>query len=273
MITPIKSLEAYNRSMAQSVQDKLFFVDKVDACVYVDYGCADGTLLACLYAINADCDLNGEKRRYIGYDSSEEMIKLAKSRWSGSDYVMFTSDWNEVMGAVRDIIKDDPSERPSCIIFSSVLHEIFSDKRINQGAFWYHVQEWGFNYIAVRDMATSNIIESERDVPGVGFYLRMKFEEIAKEFKKIYGSLSIRKNAIHFLLKYRWTANWKRELEEDYLSLNPAIMISQLSTSGYTLLFHDAFTLPYLDDVIRRDTDISLRRLGPTHIKSIFKRN
>lgn len=273
MITPIKSLEVYNRSMAQSVRDKLFFVDKVDACVYVDYGCADGTLLACLYAINADCDLNGEKRRYIGYDKSEEMIRLAKSRWSGSDYVIFTSDWNEVMSAVHDIVKDDPSERPSCIIFSSVLHEIFSDKTINQGAFWYHVQELGFNYIAVRDMATSNLVENGRDIPGVGYYLRAKYEEMAKDFEKEYGDLCIRKNAIHFLLKYRWTANWQRELAENYLALNPAIMISQLSTSGYSLIFHDAFTLPYLENVVKKETEISLSRLGPTHIKSIFKRN
>jgi hypothetical protein len=49
-ITTVKASEvinvnAYNEKMQRALIDKIFFLDKVDATVFADYGCANGALL------------------------------------------------------------------------------------------------------------------------------------------------------------------------------------------------------------------------------------
>lgn len=255
--------------MAKSMQDKLFFASRVGARIYVDFGCADGTLLQFLSDMCglADC-------WYIGFDESPEMIRLAQSRWNGSEQAFFSDDWVDVLYKVEEARKEYIDQVETCIIFSSVLHEVFTGFDSNQQrGFWKGVNSWGFNYIVIRDMAQSTILETPLTDVGInGDDLFIRYPELVGDFEKRWGNLATRRNVLHFLLKYRWITNWERELEEDYLSLNPETMINELCADGYTLMYHEAFTLKYLENAVKDSFDIRLCDLGPTHIKSIFKR-
>lgn len=61
----IANIEIYNESMIKSLIDKLFFLDKIDnvKCI-VDYGCANGALIALL-------------RRFFQISSFSDMTKTA----------------------------------------------------------------------------------------------------------------------------------------------------------------------------------------------------
>ena len=73
MTIAINNIEVYNKNMSMSMYDKAFFIDKVDADLFVDFGCADGALLEfCKFLVP---DL-----KYIGYDIDPKMICLAKDR-------------------------------------------------------------------------------------------------------------------------------------------------------------------------------------------------
>ena len=81
---PFKSLESYNKAMTNSLDDKLFFVDKLpkDDYLFVDFGCADGALLEKLQQLAC--------ASYIGYDISDEMLSLARVRTPNIEY---TNNW------------------------------------------------------------------------------------------------------------------------------------------------------------------------------------
>jgi hypothetical protein len=57
----IDDVKTYNHRMEKSLIDKIFWVDKVDSSIIVDYGCADGVLLKALQKLFPDYT-------YIGYD-------------------------------------------------------------------------------------------------------------------------------------------------------------------------------------------------------------
>ena len=73
------NLTFYNEQMRKSMEDKLFFLKQLpaeDNYVFVDFGCADGTMLNILSDM---LESNPLKYSYIGYDISDTMINLAKA--------------------------------------------------------------------------------------------------------------------------------------------------------------------------------------------------
>lgn len=69
----IENIEIYNDRMSKTLIDKIFFIDKVDADVFVDFGCADGTVLGHLHDLFPG-------NYYIGYDINPSMIAIAKEK-------------------------------------------------------------------------------------------------------------------------------------------------------------------------------------------------
>ena len=70
----IQDYSEYNAAMKKSLLDKIFFMDKIDANVIVDYGCADGTLIHFLYSLFSEFT-------YIGYDIDTTMLTHATSKF------------------------------------------------------------------------------------------------------------------------------------------------------------------------------------------------
>ena len=267
---PIKDLEKYNSYMGKSIEDKLFFVPHLPQkdLNFVDFGCADGRLLGHLYSLYEYSDFS---HQYIGYDCSEAMIDLAKSTFTGEYLTKFTTSWNEVMNSRLP-------GRENILILSSVIHEVYSYAKLEKDIFdfWTKVTQSGFDYIVIRDMIPASDLSRPTN-PKLLKKLREKvydkdLESMVYDFENRYGSIEDNKNFTHFLLKYRWRVNWKRELGENYFPITVEDLINGIASyKTYNLDYMERFRVPYLDECIKRDFGIELNDY--THTKAIFSKS
>ena len=254
---PFKSLESYNKAMTNSLDDKLFFVDKLpkDDYLFVDFGCADGALLERLQQLT--------HASYIGYDISDEMLSLARVRTPNIEY---TNNWLNIEKATL-IAKED--KKKVVLILSSVLHEVFSysSKKLIQ-TFWHNIKIGNFDYIVVRDMMPSDDIwrPTSKDL----------YEKVClnadknqlQEFEIRWGTIKNNRNFVHFLLKYRYKTNWFRELNENYF---PIYLKEFLKTmNSFNTDYLERFRVPFLEKCWKEEFDIKIKDY--THIKAIFSR-
>ena len=75
-------------------------------------------------------------------------------------------------------------------------------------------------------------------------------------------------NLIHFLLKYRYTENWNREVHENYLPLSVEDIAGKID-AHYELIYFDHYILPFLANIVQVDFDITIKDY--THIKFIYQ--
>ena len=263
----IKDIKSYNDNMIKGMEDKLFFLNHLpdQSYIFVDFGCADGTL------INTMCNMESVHfpNVYIGYDTSETMINLAKTKWNWSkrDHVHFTTDWKEVETLVSGKFPK------KVLILSSVIHEVYSyaesDEDIQK--FWSILRSGIFDYIVIRDMLPTEDIDRSSNLDIYEKVIRnIKIpRERVQEFYDIWGDLTNNKNLIHFLLKYRWQINWDREVKENYFP----IYLEELLDAFYdhNLDYLERFRVPFLDQYFKDTFDICLKDY--THCKLIFSKH
>lgn len=263
---------AYNNSMAQVLEDKLFFLKHLSfnpqtKYLIVDFGCADGTIIDALYKVFSDKKINAT---FIGYDKCETMIELAKNKFNHStNNVYFTSNWNFV-----DELLDNSDYSESILILSSVIHEVYSyaESEKDIELFWKRILNSNFKYICVRDMMCS--IDAVRkskytDVHKIKDVIKFKdLQNNLTEFERLWGSISNNLQLIHFLLKYRWTINWNREVHENYFPIYISDFLNKMQE--YNLIYLKRFRVQYLDDCIKKDWNIELEDY--THVKIIFEK-
>lgn len=257
----IANLDAYNVSMRKSLIDKVFFVDKLpDRFSLVDFGCADGTLVGFLAALFPD-------NKYVGYDRDPAMISKARSM---NPALTFSTD-------LENMVKQTQGSEASAILLSSVLHEVYSYGSSDEiDAVWSSVFSSNLDYIIIRDMIPSRSVD------------RLSYEEHVKsvihrlasgtlpttlrhldEFQAQWGSITNFKNLTHFLLKYRYVENWKREVRENYLPLTLEDLYA-LIPPNYEILYKEHYSLPFNTMKIRSDFGFEFRE--PTHLKLILRR-
>ncbi len=249
----INDMQVYTNRMQKSVLDKMFFMDKVFSpfSTLVDFGCANGELIKALQA------LFGEYR-YIGYDISREMIDAAKENVT---FAEFYSDWDEIKADFSDALLN----------ISSTLHEVYSygtDDEIE--TFWHRVFHSGFKYISIRDMMFS---DRDREPADAGELSIVESDRIyatkRQDYEQIWGKIATRHDLVHYLLKYKYTENWEREVRENYVPITVEQLLRKIPKE-YEIVYLDHFTLPFTAWQIKKDFDISLTT--PTHIKLILKR-
>ena len=270
-----KDIKSYTDNMSKGLNDKLFFLDKINFSdgrpyLFVDFGCADGTLLTALYSILNE---RGVHAYYIGYDISSTMINFARSKFNEpADNGEVTDNWDHVENAVKTYYN-----MTSVLILSSVIHEVYSYAKPDTndiGEFWHRVRMTGFDYVCIRDMMCSEDVNRKPDAEmlrtvyeNIGF--ATTFSRLCSDFKAKWGSISDNnKNLIHFLLKYRWQLNWDRELNEDYFPIYISDLFDRMQPY-YNVSYFERFRVPFLDDCIRNDFGIELEDY--THIKAIFE--
>lgn len=263
-MTAIKDIKSYNDNMIKGIEDKLFFLNLLPKSryIFVDFGCADGTL------INTMCNIGSFPNTYIGYDTSDIMINLAKTKWNWSkkDDVCFTSDWKEV----ESIISDKFSKK--VLILSSVIHEVYSYAKSQEDIkdFWKIITSGIFDYIVIRDMLPTEDINRSSDeniYKNVIDKIKIPKERV-KEFCDIWGNLTNNKSLIHFLLKYRWQINWDREVKENYFPIYLEELLDAFY--NYNLDYLKRFRVPFLDEYFKKEFDITLEDY--THCKLIFSK-
>lgn len=192
----IANLKVYNDNMRKSLLDKAYFLSFVDSDTFIDFGCADGSLLKYIHEMFPD-------KKLIGYDISPEMLQVAEKNLEGCNVSLYNNFENVIS------LKLDNAT----LILSSVIHEVYSygdNQSVNE--FWRQVFNENFRYIAIRDLTPRKSIDRMSDINDVSRVLHNANPTHLAEFQSIWGNISNNKNLVHFLMKYKWVENWAREV-------------------------------------------------------------
>ena len=107
--SPIVGLDSYISGMNTTIQDKLFFADKINYDAIVDFGCADGTFLLSLSKIKHNLKI-------VGYDLDTTMLSIAENKLKNA---ILTDNWHRAVGSISGY-------KNPLLNLSSVIHEVYS---------------------------------------------------------------------------------------------------------------------------------------------------
>lgn len=255
---PIYDLQSYIDGMSLSIQDKLFFANKLNFDVIVDFGCADGTFLESLMRSNPNVKI-------IGYDLDDTMLDQARKRLGNK--ALLTSDWDEAIRAISH-------HKSPLLNLSSVIHEVYSYSSGSVIKKFWDEQVFGddFKWITIRDMIPSLEIGREErtmfkdDIKKV----RNKTDKFyLNSFEERWGSINDNyRTFIHYLLKYRYTDNWEREVNEDYLPVSLETVKTKIP-NNYKIVYEQDFLLNFLKQQVKKDFNVQLTH--STHTKMIIQ--
>lgn len=252
---PITNTARYLERMQKSMIDKLFFMDKVHAQSFIDFGCADGTLLKLLHSLFPE-------HRYLGYDIDDRMTAAAANNLQATG-IDVTSHPEALNGYEKD-------HGDTCLILSSVIHEVYSYGPATVGDFWNQIlRDIRPKYIAIRDMSVSQTASRPADPLTVARIRQLADPVMIQQWESVWGSLDENWSMVHFLLKYRYKSNWNRELHENYLPLNKEELLRKFPKE-YRPRFIEHYTLPYIRQEVYKDFGIELQER--THLKLIMER-
>lgn len=248
----ISDLDIYLTRMQRSILDKMFFIDKVfEPFRYIlDFGCANGELIRAMKQMFPDYE-------YTGYDISPEMIEAARENVPDA---RFYDDWDRI---------DIPFEE-SLINISSTIHEVYSycdEKEIE--VFWNRLFGSRFRYVTIRDMMFSQAEDTEVNKAQLEAVRNSSYAEWLESFENVWGRIESQRQLVHFLLKYKYTQNWEREVHENYFPVFTEKLLERIPDS-YRPVYKDVFTLPFTSWQIRKDFGFDLTE--HTHIKLILER-
>ena len=247
----IKDLDGYLRRMQNGMDDKLWWIKHIDSRIIVDYGCADGALLQHIRELHPNHNL-------IGVDINPNMLEIARANVPDAIFMTVEEFFN---------CKYDFSN--ATLILSSVIHEIYSycnnaddimDKLLNMD----------FEHIAIRDM----FVKTDTTYQTVPIFIidllqKKTSKEMLVDFGECWGLPVTAKRLIHYLLKYRYTDNWEREVRENYLPIDIEPFIHMVS-KYYKVDYFEHYTFPFLKEQIRKDIGIELDL--PTHAKILLSK-
>ena len=255
---PISNYDQYIAGMNTTMSDKLFFANSINYDVIVDFGCADGTFLQSLSRMNPNIKI-------IGYDLDPTMLEIAKKKLPKN--ALLTDDWNVATSALTGY-------KNSLLNLSSVIHEVYSYSTGNKVKYFWDNQVFGgdFKYITIRDMIPSveltrnEMTNFKDDVRKV----RQKADKsYLLSFEDKWGSINTSyRNFIHYLLKYKYTDNWDREVNENYLPVTLETIKTKIPTD-YKIVMEEDFVLPFLKQQVKKDFGVELTH--STHTKLIIR--
>jgi SAM-dependent methyltransferase len=257
---PISDEDEYVRAMFMGAKEKTFFLKMIQPDVIVDFGCADGQVLGLIEQMKPNVKL-------IGYDLSQEMLNKAKS--IVSDKVTLTTDWSLVTQELKKY------KNPT-LLLSSVIHEVYSYGNTKVVKDFWNKQVFGgnFKFIAIRDMIPPISMERVEKSHYIEDIMKVKdnFEkEYIDSFEQRWGPMENNyRTFIHFLLKYKYTKNWERENNENYVPISLETLHKKIP-SNYSIKFEKSYLLDWLRDKVKEDFDVILDH--PTHIQMLIQNN
>ena len=241
----ITNYNTYLARMDVSLPDKAFFVYRAPlARVIVDFGCAAGNLFRYIRSIS------NQEYIMIGYDNDATMRELASE---AADVVCGTME--ELQETIEHTLAAHNLTMKNVLFnFSSVLHEMNSYEIDDIFSF---IKDLRPGYISIRDMK----FRRKKEILGNTF--RVFDEKYLKQFHSFLAHRGILfpdlADFAEYLLKYKYTENWERELEEHYffgfayaeLRYRPLI-----DNNKYRLTWDVNYCLPHFDRQIKDDFNI-----------------
>lgn len=259
----VKDLTVYNERMDKGMIDKMFFVDKIQPGILVDYGCAGGQLIRHISSWLPDTS-------FYGYDFDSAMIALAKEK--DIKNALFYNDFDVIRKRIRE--SKETQDCKVAVVLSSIIHEIYHyQEPAEVDRFWNQILDSNeFDYIIIRDMMPSRSIDRLSDIDDVAkVYRKFLHTKQLQDFENVWGSIENNRNLVHFLLKYKYIEpNWNREVKENYLPLYKEDFLSMIP-SNYSILYHEHYVLPYIKSTVRTDLNVDLK--DPTHLKIILTKS
>ena len=266
-IEALDDLASYNAGLRKTLLDKAFFMDKVDAEVFVDFGCGDGALIELLARLFPE-------KTFIGYDKELGQITQAAQRLADVEaHTWFTTDWAEVERA--NFWTGKSWEGGHCLILSSVIHEVLTESTGRErDEFWERVFGSGFDYVAIRDMMLppgagepiTRGLHKEHLVPHAGDWMLM-YEDVRGV------PIYTRWQLLDFLLTDLYgPKDFRREAREEYFALRLEELEAEAEhpmRPRYETIYQHRFTLPYLRAQVQEKYGITIET--PTHIKTVLK--
>lgn len=241
----MKNYNCYIKNLKKSMQEKLFFLDKIDLHnkVIIDFGCADGEMISILAEEYQDSD-------FIGIEKDQYLLNLAKQKNIDNENVSFLNYLSPIKDDSREII----------LICSSVLHELSVNDQ-------YDLNNYAKNYCdywIIRDMKFSGCKKINNNMLS-NIILNANPKNLS-EFVYKYGIKS-NKDIVHYLLKYTYLDNWETELEENYFGT-----CWSLIEKDKDIIYIDDYLLEYKKKQVLKDFYIDLSNFK-THRKVIYKIN
>jgi hypothetical protein len=256
MAHKIVNTENYVEQMAQGMTDKAFFVPYLECDILVDFGCADATLLKHINTIL------GSDLSYIGYDTDPQMISRARKNFPKGIYF---SDWDSLADTLQWQIEEGYKVG---LLLSSVVHEIYSYADVEE--FWQRINSIDFEQIFVRDMMIGEDIDELSQMHELEAIKANAKPALLNSFVGRWGSLKLKRNLIHFLLKYRYEENWKREVRENYLPVTVEDFLKRLRKPQYRISHFRHIQYYHFTDCVKEDFGIEIPEA--THLKIILNR-
>lgn len=256
----IENYSVYNDRMRRSMWDKAFFMDKVPGTeLIVDYGCADGSLIRFLHSLFPTMC-------FIGFDIDPEMI--AQANRQRSENTWFFSDGEEMLRMIDQL---GIERRRIAVNFSSVMHEIFHYD-CDRGMITRLIGQIAPRYLVIRDMLYCSDDETARIPAAAAERIRSRVpEQQLADFEARWGSIEIKKNLAHFILKYKYTENWARECSENYFAYTIDDLTALLDPAGaYRSIFENHYILPWCRYDAQNNLGIELGSEMTTHFSMIL---
>lgn len=203
MIYKISNYVTYNKGMASSIADKCWWIDSIPDNIdtVIDYGCATGELFAYL-----ETKYPNRFKHYIGIDNDNKMLEVAKSL--NLKNASFYTSLNKV----------EVNGPNTILIWNSVIHEILA---YNGEDFLRHIlsiaKDKKIYAVAIRDMFYSNNFNDETTRVANEFISRKQKPKTWYSHKVHCRCKNKCRMLQEYLLKYRYTENWDREVRERYL--------------------------------------------------------
>ena len=249
--------ELLNRAMSKNAHVKSQFLDleivkAANVDVWVDFGCADGEVTKAI-------SLKTPGKMIIGYDREP----FDKWRDLANVSLRFEHNFEKIIAAI-------PHDAVVGVFAGSVFHEAYTDHV--HPMVWEKITMLKPSIVVVRDMMLWP--EPSDPAPLINNIVKAASKNYPRhwqDFLRRWGGKSQGwwKNALHFLLKYRYRANWSYELREDYLVLSPQSLTRSAEEHGYFPIHMEAQSLTFLIDLWYKDLGIEIRH--PTHGLLVFK--
>ena len=259
----IDNYAVYNDRMRRSMWDKAFFMDKVPGTeLIIDFGCADGSLIRFLHELFPSM-------HFISFDIDPAMI--AAARKSGTGNTWFFSDPEALLAQLRTLNVDP---RRITVNFSSVLHEIFHYD-CDRAMITRLIRDISPRYLVVRDM----MFHSEAPAALVPEAAEEQLRRVLpvqqmESFECRWGSIRLRRNFAHLILKYKYTENWERECAENYFSYTMEDLLALLDPGGkFSPILLSRYILPWCRYDARNNLGIDPGHELTTHFSLILSRD
>lgn len=241
----ITNYNTYIARMDVSLPDKAFFVYRAPlARVIVDFGCAAGNLFRYIRSIS------NQEYIMIGYDNDATMRELASE---AADVVCGTME--ELQETIEHTLEAHNLTMKNVLFnFSSVIHEMNSYEVDDIFSF---INELRPGYVSIRDMK----FRRKKEIPGNTF--RVFDEKYLNQFHSFLAHRGILfpdlADFAEYLLKYKYTENWKRELEERYFfgfAYAEKYYNALIDNHKYRLTWDVNYCLPHFDRQIKDDFNL-----------------